>query len=140
MFDTINGTIKVVIISSVILLISLVASYKINYTKAVKVNDKIISQYEKYSGDCDLTSQCHEEIMEYMKDIGYVANNLKRKADFICENGYCHKELEETTKEKTYEIITQVNINMPIVNKILPYMETFQVLNETKPITMDGDK
>ena len=140
MFDTMSKTTKLIIVSLIILLLSLTAAYKINYQKAVKVNKKIVSQYEKYLGDCTIDTICHEEIIEYMNDIGYIANNLKTKEEFICENEYCYKEIDNKTNETTYEIITQVNINIPIINKIIPHIEIFQILDETKPIVMDGDK
>ena len=33
---------------------------------------------EKYLGDCTIDTICHEEIVEYMNDIGYIANNLNQ--------------------------------------------------------------
>jgi hypothetical protein len=40
-------------------------------------------------------------------------------------------------KDRAYfKVVTQINIDIPIINKILPGLKIFQISGDTKPIVM----
>ena len=72
MRDAIGGSVNLVIIVVFMLLVSGYLAFNINYTKAFKVKNKIISAYEEYDGKCDTSNtSCGKQIKKYMKEIGY---------------------------------------------------------------------
>lgn len=122
-------------------MLSLIATYKINSIKAEKVNNKIISLYEKYNGKCETNSNCYEEIINYSKQIGYNATTFKiNSKDYQCLNGYCYKENNLEKNEVNYEIITSININVPIISEIFSKDAAFQIKKVTNKIVLEGDK
>ena len=43
----------------------------------------------------------------------------------------------QDTKDRAYfKVVTQINIDIPIINKILPGLKIFQISGDTKPIVM----
>ena len=61
-------------------------------------------------------------------------------------HGYCYKEFNasseaggaysEGEKQVYYRVVTQINIDIPIINKIMPGLRIFQVSGNTKLITL----
>lgn len=148
MRDAFGGVANLVIIVVFLVLVSGYLAFNVNYTKAFRVKNKIISTLEEYEGKCDpgnRTDACHLKITEYMKSLGYDAPNLILD-DYTCSDGYCIKKVEiatsgdsvtEDTKPRAYfKVVTQINIDIPIINKILPGLKLFQVSGDTKPIVM----
>lgn len=148
MRDAFGGVANLVIIVVFLVLVSGYLAFNVNYTKAFRVKNKIISLYEQYEGkQCYLndTSECNQKIREYMNSLGYNSPYLDLEG-YNCYYGYCAKEYQtekvsdsvtDDTKEKAYyNIVTQINIDIPIINKILPGLKIFQISGDTKPIVV----
>ncbi len=150
MRDAFGGVANIVIIVVFLTLVSGYLAFNVNYTKAFRVKNKIISTFEQYEGQCQHTdtadNTCNGEIIEYMKSIGYSAPNFNLSDYDSCAYGYCYKRIDiakpassstDDTKQRAYfKIVTQINIDIPIVNKILPGLKIFQVTGDTKPIVV----
>ena len=150
MRDAFCGIVNIVIIVVFLVLVSGYLAFNVNYTKAFRVKNKIISTYEQYEGNCDQNSTCENKIKEYMTRLGYNAPNMKAEdKTWQCRDiGYCVKEVLVSTKDKNsiterneksyYKIKTQINIDIPIVNKIMPGLRIFEVSGDTKVIEKVG--
>lgn len=145
MRDAFGGIVNIVIIVVFLALVSGYLAFNVNYTKAFRVKNKIISTFEEYEGNCESeSSACNTKIQNYMKELGYSAPNFNLSSEgYTCKYGYCYKEIEvtsgevsETKKRAYYKIVTQINIDIPIINKILPGLKIFQVSGDTKPIVI----
>lgn len=157
MRDAFGGIVNIVIIVVFLVIVSGYLAFNVNYTKAFRVKNKIISTYEEYEGACDEeSSECNQKIREYMEKVGYSANNFEIKEkdggttnSWKCfEIGYCSKKIvvsskdgdavKEGTEKEYYKIVTQININIPIINKIMPGLRIFEVSGDTKVIEKVG--
>jgi len=147
MRDAFGGIVNIVIIVVFLVLVSGYLAFNVNYTKAFRVKNKIISTYEQYEGSCDQNSQCERKIKEYMTRLGYNAPNMKEDDPWDCRPiGYCVQEvpvisnngdkdkINDRNPKSYYKIKTQINIDIPIVNKIMPGLRIFEVTGDTKVI------
>lgn len=149
MRDAFGGVANLVIIVVFLVLVSGYLAFNVNYTKAFRVKNKIISVIEQYEGACEVvaTNACHNEIQAYMNSLGYSAPNFSLDG-YDCGNGagYCIKRVDiasvssgstADTKQRAYfKVVTQINIDIPIINKILPGLKIFQISGDTKPIVV----
>ena len=147
-------------------LVSGYLAFNVSYAKAFKVKNKIISTIENYNGTCDFhntENTCYKDVLNYEKTIGYQANvNLSQ--DSICSKsgtegfqdcqcnqalGFCWLESRKEVKDgmdgktittihyQSFRIVTQVYIDLPIINRLLPNLSIFQVTGDTKDIPMN---
>lgn len=139
MNDSLGGTVVLVIIMFFIAFASMYLAFNVNYMKAFRMKNKIISLYEEYQGDCVANSrnECFRSIVNYADEIGYEPSD-----SFKCDSGYtmvsngrknlyCVKEHSITTNSKTgkskndlagvryYSIYTRININIPIFSNLM---------------------
>lgn len=152
MRDAFGGIVNLIIIVVFLVIVSGYLAFNVNYTKAFRVKNKIISTIEEYEGSCAAGSACENKIVDYMKALGYSTSspNLhgekcveSSSAKWVCTGtGYCTCEVPVSainldTKEKVYyKVVTQINIEIPIINKIMPNMNVFRVGGDTKPIVI----
>ena len=161
MRDAFGGVANLAIIIVFLTLVSGYLALNVNYTKAFRVKNKIISTIEEYEGNCKIeaTNVCDLKIQSYMNSLGYnapylnVKNGTGKNVDasenqneWDCGNGagYCIKEVpindisvgnaEDTKKRSYFKVVTQINIDIPIINRILP--KIFEVRGDTKPIVI----
>lgn len=145
MRDAMGGSVALVIIVVFIVIALGYMAFNVNYTKAFRMKNKIISVYEDYDGDCS-SSECKSAIKEYAKTIGYsTGNNMSCPARYKNEDDlYCVKDFEyenrthdrsgliDDMKDKRYyRIITKINIEIPIINNILD-LKIFYITGDTK--------
>lgn len=151
-----EGIGNIPIITIIVVFIAFVSgylAYNVNYTKAFKMKNKIISIYEEYDGKC--TNKCKRKILNYAKEIGYSKVNLTeaecRKYQPVntvklrAENtygGYCEykvkpfnigntsKGIKECPDQYYYSILTKIDIRIPIVEKFLN-LRIMTVLGDT---------
>ncbi len=140
MRDALGGVVNIAIIVVFITLVSGFMAYNINYTKAFRVKNKIITTLEQYEGRCEQNSSCDQEIVAYMRSLGYSSPSLN-VAGYECRSGYCIKTVSSNygsgpiDRNKVYfQVVTAVNIDIPIINKILPNIRLFRVTGNTKLI------
>jgi len=145
MRDAMGGTVVITIIVFFIVVVSAYLAFNVNYTKAFRMKNKIISVYEEYRGDCDnIGTNCATKIREYAKEIGY------KPAELTCSNGYskrdnlyCVKPMQvvkdassDVYKDDSkvayyYKIETKIDINIPIVDNVLG-IRVFRITGDTK--------
>jgi len=154
MRDAFGGLVNIVIIVVFLLIVSGYLAFNVNYTKAFRVKNKAITAFEQYEGNCTgVKTACYGKISEYMQSIGYNAadgfsRNFKCPTGAECgcvEDQYCYAKYTafESSKDVVndrenmcyYKIVTQINIEIPILRNILPGLEVFQVAGDTKVIS-----
>ena len=69
MNEGIGSTTILVVIAVFIAIVSAYLAYNVNYTKAFRMKNKIVSLYEEYNGQC--FNDCQAKIRDYARDIGY---------------------------------------------------------------------
>lgn len=142
MRDAFGGLMNMVIIVVFLVLVSGYLAFNVNYTKAFRVKNKIITTIEQYEGNCAANSVCDQKIIEYMAKIGYSTDSSLNIPDYDCKQGYCIQRVEavktnsETVtkdmEEKVfYRVTTAIVIDIPIINKIMPQLKIFQVSGTT---------
>ena len=136
MRDAIGGAFNVSIIIAFLLIVSGYLAFNINYTKAFRVKNKIITTLEQYEGQCDSGSDCDQIITGYMRSLGYNAPNQIGGCSGESRNGYCVVAVKSDTDDSKYyyTVTTAIIIDIPIINKILPNLKIFQVSGNTKLI------
>lgn len=153
MRDAIGGVVNLVIIVVFLVIVSGYLAFNVNYTKAFRVKNKIITTYEQYEGNCKSeTSNCKNIIREYMRRLGYDNNNgikCKDNSGNTQNLGYCAEEVAVQTegingkKESTkyyYRVTTQISIDIPIIKNIMSNNTVFQITGDTKTFTRSNFK
>lgn len=142
MRDAYGGIVNIAIIVVLIVIISGFLAFGVNYNKAFNVKNKTITIIEQ-NESCELeeSNDCYKRIVAYMKTLGYNNSaNLdeKDKPDgFNCKGRICIKENKETDAEKimtSYDVITFVTIDIPIINRVLDGIGIFRVSGSTRVI------
>ena len=142
MRDALGGTVNVVIIVMFIVIALGYITFNINYTKAFRVNDKIVTLFEKYQGNCLGSTKCANEIKLYAGELGY-----KSDARFTCPSGfgkqlgiYCLKTVNvknnsaiKESNAKYFVIVTKTKFSIPIISNIMD-LDVFSVRGSTKTI------
>jgi len=156
--EGIGSTIVLAVIIVFVTFVSGYMAYNVNYTKAFRMKNKIISVYEKYDGKCmgEKKSQCNTEIEEYAKQISYSTsdwftsinpsfcdNNIHKpdsgritKKDTVRSPGYCVYEIEVPRAPDTGFAIDDKN-NLPhhyyrivtVINIRVPIIENWMQWN-----------
>lgn len=144
MRDAMGGSVTIVLVVFFIVVALGYMAFNVNYTKAFRMKDKIVSLYNDYNGDCIQNTNCQNEIKKYAEQIGYQGYDFEScPTDFtLSPSGlYCWKEshgisssLEETDVNQnedgivnpkanyySYTIVTRINVQLPIVNKFLSF-------------------
>lgn len=148
MRDAFGGIVNLSMIVMFLVLVCGYLAFNVNYTKAFRVKNYVITSLEQYEGNCASGTDCSTKINNYIRQIGYSVPNEFGKSlveqGYVCTNGYCYKEFEasnssegvsENNRKVYYKVVTQINIDIPIINKIMPALKVFQVSGDTKLIT-----
>ena len=144
MRDAIGQVFTLQIILAFVLLINGYMAYSVNYTRAFRVKNQIINIVEQYEGVTN--DEAKEKINAYVQQMNYeVSNTLinnKRSEGYECfKEGWCYKENNVSTADgdgqrtgKYYTIVTFVNIDIPVINKIIGLGQFLSVSGETRTI------
>lgn len=133
MRDGIGSVVMITIIVVFIVAASSYLAFNVNYTKAFRMKNKIISIYEDYNGVC--TQACEDEIFQYSRDLGYQPASLDCNDYEVRPTDkplYCVKKVmahtvsdnpgNKVVKDKVgtyyYKVVTRININIPIFDNI----------------------
>jgi len=163
MRDAIGGTVNIFLIAVFMTVVSGYMAFNISYVKAFKVKNKIIDLIEQYEGDCrpnDSSNTCTKKVSEYMTQIGYnteingslfcSTDQNSHQSTCWCNNadGYCiskktadkptatnsYSPEQDMAERAYYTVVTQVNIDIPIIKNVLPNLKIFTVTGDTKVI------
>ena len=150
MKDAIGGTFSLQIILFFLVVINAYLAFSVNYTKAFRIKNNIIAIIEQQEGYTVSSAIGGEEsaetrIFNLMKSANYTINKSDLKCnkmgngyktiyDDIEKAGFCLKLHKNADGSGYYTVVTQVNIDIPIVNNILPLSGIFSIKGETKSI------
>lgn len=158
MRDAFGGITSLAIIVVFLVLVSGYLAFNVNYTKAFRVKNKIVSMFEQYEGNCGggipgaTSDACDQIITDYINKIGYSVpiGPLDPNSIFECPLGstcekrclpigYCWMKVDVTTasdiEDKAYyKIATRIQMDIPIINKIMPHLRIFQITGDTRTI------
>ncbi len=147
MKDAIGGIFNLSLLMVVILLVSGFISLAINYTKAYRVKNNVLSYLEKYEGNTGNTDML-DKTYDYIKSIGYVATNTAvtsaENEGYTCPNyngkklGWCYRDGEIVNEKFTIDIVVFVNINIPLVKQIFSNFKFFWMPGTTNWIPVMG--
>lgn len=141
MKDAFGGIVNIVLVAIFLVIISGILGLVVNYTKAFRMKNVVIStieQYEGASGCFDENGGCAQRIIEKSKTFGYhpteLAGSCRRNGYESAYDLFCYKRSDSDSGNKyVFTIVTQVDIDIPIINKILG-LSIFQVHGDTRTI------
>lgn len=144
MRDAFGGLVNIIIVVVFLVVITGYLAFNVNYTKAFRVKNKIITTIEQYEGNCEQFSACDQIIQNYIAEIGYNVHtnpNMCTALTCSCRNGYCVEKVDKDTGGAVgvddngryyYRVITATSIDVPMVNRIMPGLKLFQISGNTK--------
>lgn len=152
MKEAIGGAMTIQIIIVFLLIINAYLAFNVNYTKAFRVKNEIISIIEKNEGltgadissssgaisGCQPGDNACSQIQTYLSQVGYNTNEFDCNRDrndtgyTRMPGGYCVKAILEGTHNSSdlgstyvgshYAVKTFVKINFPVLDKFLPVL------------------
>lgn len=144
MKDAFGGIFNIFFIAIFLVIVSGVLGFIVGYSRAFKMKNNVISVIEQYEGaKCsDTASACFQKIVEGANSIGYSSmSSLNCPKDFTnVGNLYCiGANSKQPLKEnvRSYSIITQVNMDLPIISTILGF-RFFQISGDTREIRISS--
>ena len=142
MKDAFGGIINMVFVALFLVIMIGILGLVVSYTKAFKMKNIIITHIENYeaSGCFTADTACMNKIKASAEGIGY-GSRIKCPDDFTKIDGlFCYKEIISTNtsnhvsrKPVSYRIITQVDLDLPIISSIFS-INFFQVVGDTRVI------
>ena len=142
MKDAFGGIINMVFIALFLVIMIGILGLVVSYTKAFKMKNIIITHIENYeaSGCFTADTACMNKIKASAEGIGY-GSRITCPSDFTKIDGlFCYKEMVSTNTENhvsdrpiSYRIITQVDLDLPIISSIFS-INFFQVIGDTRVI------
>ena len=161
MRDAIGGVLVIQIIIIFLLIINSYLAFSVNYTKAFRVKNKIVSIIENHEGLTDGENGSKKAIENMMLENSYSIDNaytdrcssLSGARDYhkVPNNvgGFCvyvtptsmtgENIVSDVYKGTVYSVAVFVNIDLPVLNKIFPYFaNVFAIKGETKTIYSSG--
>ena len=156
MKDAFGGIFNLAIVAVFLVVVMGILGLTVNYIKAFKAKNIIIAAIEEYGGSgpsCFNTGYpCFEKIKRETESIGYHPTSLNCPSETIAGQSYyvsprdsssnglfCFTQIDGSNDDKThtvydkYAVITQVDIDLPIINKIMG-LYFFQVKGDTRAI------
>ena len=163
MKDAFGGILNIVFVAVFLVVVSGILGFIVSYTKAFKMKDSVISTIENFegsgcypstssgSGNIVTGTACANEVLNSAKRLAYSPSSLKK-----CPTGFyaisgdggilaCVM-MDKKTKSigkrdnvsvATFTVITQVDIDFPIVDKIMG-MRVFQVSGDTRTVELQS--
>lgn len=148
MRDSIGGVVNIMTIAIFMLIVSGYLAFSVSYNKAFRVKNKIITILEQHGS---FSKDAEAEINSYIKQFGYNAYNPQLDKDdkcYDCKDGYCISWVNTTsmaagdindTKTGYFKVTTAVSIDVPIINKILPFLKILRVSGDTITLYEDNN-
>lgn len=150
MQEAFGGILNIVLVVVFLLIVEGVLGFTVSYTKAFKMKNSVISAIEEYesSGCFDNNSACHDRILSSAKKYGYSPTRLSCPRGFSLayssgESFFCYRPNNTdsdsySNRGKSYHIITQVDIKIPVINNIMGF-SLFQVSGDTRVVERQVD-
>ena len=143
MREALGGYFNISILFFFILLVSGFISLSINYTKAYRVKNNVLTYLEKYEGNPN-----NEELLDYtssyIQSVGYNASNesisAAKNAGYTCslykgqEQGWCYKKNSPNGDRFSIDIVVFVSVDIPVLNKVFANFKFFWLNGTTSSI------
>lgn len=150
MQDAFGGIVNIVLIAFFLIIAEGILGMAVNYSKAFKMKNLVISSFEKYetAGCFNKTGSCYKAIEEGSKRIGYSPSDLKCPGNTaelqyqLVDGMYCYAKIKSSNEKihanekSSYRVITQVDINIPIIKNVFGF-SFFQVKGDTRLINIE---
>ena len=121
MRDAFGGIINLSMIVIFLVLVCGYLAFNVNYTKAFRVKNYIITSIEQYEGNCDPGTTCNQKITEYIKKVGYNA------PDFSLDGYTC-------VPMPKFNVVTLKKFESDADTYVMPYQQAaFFLYNSYKP-------
>lgn len=150
MQEAFGGILNLVLIALFLVIVEGILAFTVSYTKAFKMKNIVISAIEEYEGSHCIpesssdnpNSACRQKIREGAERIGYSPTtriSCPNKSDgyvgdwYVVDDRFCAKESISQSGDHIYRIVTQVDINIPIINRIMG-LSFFQVSGDTRVV------
>lgn len=143
MRDALGSYFNLVILFTFILLVTGFISLAMNYTKAYRVKNNVLTYLEKYEGNPD-NEEMLEYIDSYIKSVGYRASNesiaAAKNQGFTCqiykgqEQGWCYKKNSPSGGRFTLDMVVFVSLDIPIINRVFSNFRFFWLNGTTSSI------
>ncbi len=135
MKDAFGGIFNLAIISVFLVVVMGVLGLTVSYTRAFRAKNIIISRFEQYGNSCKKSdSACFKKIKADTESITYRPHSLSCPSGYNnLEKLFCWTYVDSDPNNTRYRIITQVDIDIPIINKIMG-LYFFQVKGDTRVI------
>ncbi|MBR2828123.1 MAG: hypothetical protein IKE70_02710 [Bacilli bacterium] len=148
MRDSIGSSIVIVIIVVFIVFAMGYLAFNVNYTKAFRMKNKILSVYKEYNGIC--TDNCEEDIKDYANRIGYKPSGSIKCPS--CEGGtpgnsnyYCwcrysiaiesdDTKINDLGDRFYYHVVTKINMDIPVLSNMID-LQVFNISGDTEVFT-----
>ena len=164
MKEAFGGIFTIAFIVVFLVIVIGILGFVVSYTKAFRMKSDIIYTIERYEGSCcgggsetslfsaysskscsPQKSMCRQKVAEKARDLGYNPVSLNcpsgyAKATYDGKELFCYKinnVVSSGNKRITYSVITQVDINFPIVENMLG-LHIFQVSGDTREIQLQN--
>lgn len=160
MNEGVGSTTIIVIIIAFITIVSAYMAYNVNYTKAFRMKNKIISLYEEYDGECltqtvnGETESCQQKIRNYANQIGYTSaalncdtNPLRPTHDLMgnpqkYDVGYCAYKIREINARSSDSTVVDEGKEMyyyRIITRIDIQVPIIQNVLQLRILNITGD-
>lgn len=144
MREALGGYFNLTILFAFILLVSGFISLAVNYTKAYRVKNNVLTYLEKYEGNPN-NEEMLDYIDSYIKSVGYGASSSSLRAardqGFTCQTykghdqGWCYKTRTSAGNDRfTLDMVVFVSLDIPIINKIFANFKFFWLNGTTSSI------
>ena len=150
MKEAFGGIVNLVFLIIFLLIVVGVLALVVSYTKAFRMKDAIISVIEEYEGSgcypesplspsSSSQTACREKIRRKAEELAYNPPMLNcNGADIYKAEGiYCYKLEKKSNNKAVITVITQVDMNFPIIEHIMGF-RFFQVAGDTRTISLQS--
>lgn len=140
MSEGVGGSVIIMIVAIFLLVVSGYLAFSVTYNKAFRVKNKIISVLEQEQGYND---DAIKKIETALKEVGYHASKPQGyDSCYECSDaGYCIKWNKTGSNELQsgyFDVVTSVTVDIPIINRIMPYMKILNITGSTITIYPTG--
>lgn len=127
MREAYGGIFSLTLLATFLVIISSIIAFAISYSKALRMKEFAITQFEKQ--ECQINADLRKSIEAEASRIGY-SSNISKCGKFGGENinGICVYRTINPTKEDSYSkatghITTYAGINLPFLKDIFPSLQ-----------------
>ena len=143
MRDAISSYFSLTLLFFFILLVSGFIALSVNYTKAYRIKNNVLTNIEKYEGNIN-NEQMLDKTYSYAKAIGYTASddaiNSAENKGYTCpiyrgnNVGWCYIKNSTVNGSFTVNVVVFINLNVPVIHQVFSNNEFFWMTGRTNTI------